>query len=134
MLPHKALDGWRYATADEVAALFRHFTATPSGRSNDPAVVTELQRLMGGPFYVAKSTAGDWTRSITYGRIAGYYPNEREGVLVDASQPRLQYYFAEISVRDNDGQLSALADPHRVGGIDGDRSSSDTGTFLVREH
>ena len=80
MLPHKALDGWRYATAEEVAALFRHFTATPSGRSNDPAVVTDLQRLMGGPFYVAKSTAGDWTRSITYGRIAGYYPNEREGV------------------------------------------------------
>jgi hypothetical protein len=135
MLPHKALDGWRYATADEVAMFFRHFTGALSGRSTDPAVVTELQRLVGGPFDIKKSAPGHWTHSITYGRIAGYYPNTTpDDELVAASSPRLKYYFAEISIRDDDGQIAALADPHRLGGIDGDRNSSDTGTFLVREH
>ena len=135
MYPHKAFDGWRYATADEVAMFFRHFTGTLSGRTTDPAVVAELQRLLGGPFDVKKLSPGHTTRSVTYGRIAGYYPyTAPDGEFVSASAPRLKYYYAEISVRDDDGQIAALADPHRIGGIDGDRNSNDTGTFLVREH
>lgn len=135
MYPHKAFDGWRYATADEVAMFFRHFTGTLSGRTTDPAVVTELQRLMGGPFDVKKISPGRSTRSITYGRIAGYYPyTAPDDGFVPASAPRLKYYFAEISIRDDDGQIAAVADPHRIGGIDGDRNSNDTGTFIVREH
>ena len=134
MYPHRAFEGWRYATADEVAMFFRHFTGTLSGSTTDPAIVTELQRLMGGPFEV-KNTPGHSTRSTTYGRIAGYYPyTAPEDEYVSASAPRLKYYFAEISIRNDDGQIAALADPHRVGGIDGDRNSNDTGTFLVRQH
>lgn len=135
MYPHKAFDGWRYATADEVAMFFRHFTGALSGRTTDPAVVMELQRLVGGPFDTKKIAPGRSTRSITYGRIAGYYPyTTPDDEFVPASAPRLKYYYAEISVRNDDGQIAALADPHRIGGIDGDRNSSDTGTFLVREH
>ena len=63
MSPHKALDGWRFATDDEVATFFRHFTGSPTGRTSDPAIVAELERLVGGPFSTSHSTPGNWTHA-----------------------------------------------------------------------
>jgi len=133
MSPHKALDGWRFATDEEVATFFRHFTGSFTGRSNDPAIESELQRLMGGPLGNSKNTAGGSARSFTYGRIEGYYAPTSG--FADASAPRFQYHYASImeETRD-DGQVTATVDPARTGRADGDRTSPDTGTFVVREH
>lgn len=133
MSPHKALDGWRFATDEEVTTFFRHFTGSPSGRTTDPAIESELQRLMGGPLGNSHSTAGGWTRSFTNGRIAGYYAPTSD--LAPAGSPRFQYHYAVIREETHDGgEVTVTVNPSQTGWIDGDTNSPDTGTFLVREH
>jgi Protein of unknown function (DUF4232) len=132
MSPHKVLDGWRFATDDEVATFFRHFTGSPTGRTSDPAIVAELQSLMGGPLATSHSTPGNWTRAITNGRIAGYYAPTSD--FAPAGAPRFQYRYATIRQETVNGDTSASITPNITGHIDGDTTSPDTGTFLVREH
>jgi hypothetical protein len=130
MLPHKALDGWRFATDDEVQTFFRHFTGTPNGRTTDPAIEIALQRLMGGPLGHSHNTG--WSRDFTYGRIQGYYTPTSD--FRPASSARFQYHFASIQEETRDGELTTTIEPYKTGWADGDTSSPDTGTFLVREH
>ena len=114
MSPRKPLDGWRFATDDEVATFFRHFTGSPNGHTSDPAIVAELQSLMGGPLSTTHSTPGNWTRAITNGRIAGYYAPTSD--FAPAGAPRFQYHFATIRQETVNGDTSASITPqhHRL--------------------
>ena len=133
MAPHKPLEGWRFATEDEVIAFFRHFTGSPSGRTSDPAIESELQRVMGGPLATTHNTAAGWTHSITNGRIAGYFAPTSD--LASAGAPRFQYHYATIREETHDGgQVTITVNPSLTGWIDGDTNTPDTGTFVVREH
>jgi hypothetical protein len=132
MTSKKALDGWRFATDDEVVTLFRHFTGSPTGRTSDAAIVHELQSVLGGPLGHTSSTAGEWNREFTNGRIAGFYTPG--GDLAPASGARFQYHYAFIQEQDQaETGATAVADPHRTGWIDGDRTAPDAGFFVVRE-
>jgi hypothetical protein len=131
MSPRKPLDGWRFATDDEVATFFRHFTGSPSGRTSDPAIVAELQRLMGGPLTTSHSSPNNWSRAVTNGRIAGYYAPTSG--FAPAGAARFQYHYAVIRQDTANGEVTAIINPGQTGWIDGDTTSPDTGTFLVRE-
>jgi len=87
---------------------------------------------MGGPLGHSHSTAGGWSRDLTYGRIQGYYTPTSD--FRPASAPRFQYHFASIQEETHDGELTATIDPSKTGWADGDGTSPDTGTFVVREH
>lgn len=124
--------GWRFATGDEVIAFFRHFTGSPSGASADHAVEAELQRLMGGPLGHAKIAIVAGTRAYTIGRIAGYTPTNYDEAPRHAG--RVQYHYAEIAEERAGTETTFTVDPWKTGYNDGDVYSSDTGTFLVRDH
>jgi hypothetical protein len=132
MAPHKALEGWRFATEEEVIAFFRHFTGSPSGRTSDPAIASELQRVMGGPLATTHDNAAGWTRSITNGRIAGYFAPTSN--FAPAGAPRFQYHYATIREESHEGQVTITVIPSQTGWIDGDTNTPDTGTFVVRDH
>jgi hypothetical protein len=42
MVPGKWLAGWRYATPEELRALFAHFTGSADGKSTDPALAARM--------------------------------------------------------------------------------------------
>jgi hypothetical protein len=128
MSRRKPLDGWRFATDDEVETLFRHFTGSPTGRSTDPAVVHELQLALGGPLGASQSHPGGWTRSFTYGRIVDIY--QISGV-PHPSNFHIDFKCVYMMEQTQDtGDVTALADPRGTGPTSGNNPA--TGTFLVR--
>lgn len=132
MAPKRPLDGWRFATLEEVSTMFADFTGTIDGRSQDPAVERKLQDLFGGPLSTPKGAGPGWKRKISNGQIAGFEaPNDWNR---SAAAPRFLYHYAEISETEQDGQVTATVNPHLTGWTDGDRTSPANGTFLVRRH
>lgn len=129
MSRHKPLEGWRFATADEVLVLFRHFTNSPLGASTDPDVVHALQSLLGGPLGNSQSTGGGWTRAFTYGRIVQPYNVGEYGERVQS--PQFQMEFAWMQEQTQNGETTAVADPHRRNAVQGNGPAA--GTFLVRD-
>jgi hypothetical protein len=112
----RELDGWRFATLDEVREFLAHFTGTPDGRSNDPAVVRKLLRLLGGgPLNTTPDRQTGWIDNRLSVRIA---PDERIG-------GGERYAFFAEAVKD--GQGSARVVPDEAGA-----AFWNTGFFLVR--
>lgn len=130
--PGRNREAWRFATGDEVVLFFRHFLASPDGTTTDPAAEQELQRLMGGPLGASKNPIGGWPRNFTIGRIAGYSNTNYAEAPIRAG--RFQYHYAYIGEEIADGHQVITVDPRKYGYVDGDTTSPDTGTFLVREH
>ena len=128
MSHRKPLDGWRFATDDEVVTLFRHFTGSSTGYSTDPAIVHELQLALGGPLGASESHAGGWTRAFTYGRIVDVY--QLSGVPHPCtSHIEFKCVYIMEQTPDN-GDATALANPRGTGPTSGNNPA--TGTFLVR--
>ena len=148
MSPAKELAGWRFATPEEVHGFLAHFTGTPNGASNAPAVVRKLLRLLGGIQRNQPDPQTGWLDNRITVRIAGITPIAAapppggDSSAGPAGQPRLMLRTVFIGEMVKDG--------HSVAGIDPDQpvslnSSRDIGLmvneglmryagfFLVRE-
>jgi len=72
MAKDRDLAGWRFATRDEVRKFMAHFTGSPDGRSEDPAVARKLVRLLGGTLNDQPYPSSGWFDSRVTVNIAGY--------------------------------------------------------------
>jgi hypothetical protein len=63
MAPGMDLAGRRFATRDEVRNFLPHFTGSPDGRSQDPAVERKLLRLLGGTLLDKPDRQTSWIDS-----------------------------------------------------------------------
>lgn len=59
------LQGWRYATPEEVRDLFAHYTQTPDGKSTDARVAASFQNDLGGPLTSSIDPRQSWGRTIS---------------------------------------------------------------------
>jgi hypothetical protein len=62
------LEGWRYATLNELRTMLVDFTGTADGSSRDIGTERALQTLLGGPLETVHNQTG-WTRRATYGVV-----------------------------------------------------------------
>jgi hypothetical protein len=62
------LEGWRYATLNELRTMLVDFTKTADGSSRDIGTERALQTLLGGPLDTVRNQTG-WTRRATYGVV-----------------------------------------------------------------
>ena len=112
------LAGWRFAALNEVRTFLSHFTGSPDGSSQDPAVARKLIRLLGGTLQETPASGNGRTENgrITI-RIAGLTQapadHSPDGVssVCPTCGPGFWAHAAFISVGSQDGRGFVTVDP-----------------------
>jgi len=138
MAPGMDLTGWRFATRDEVRNFLAHFTGSPDGRSQDPAVERKLLRLLGGTLLDKPDRQTGWIDSRITVRIAGLTPapadHSPDGSPLTCGNcgPGFWAHAAFIREGVKDGHVSVTIDPDQPWKITGPvQDSAGVGYFLV---
>ena len=90
--------GWRFATKDEVRSYFAHFTGSPDGSSQDPAIERKLLRLLGGTI---EGTPNE----------GGWIDNRETVRIAVAAQGELWDHYAFVREGVKDGHTEATINP-----------------------
>jgi hypothetical protein len=144
MRPGGDLDGWRFATEEEVLRFFVDFTGTRDGQSKDAGLERTLQRLLGGPTNPARNELTGWSRRATSVRIAGLTPATHDetpmnpAMSAGAPPPCSQcgvgyiYHSAYIAEDTQNGGINASVVPDGRGWMSADGGGTGDTFFVVR--